>query len=71
MSYITEHCTEECAAMPKCWKCGRTKAPHSRSIPLEAANVYCNYDCPAYAGDPKPGHLWPNEWRDHIASEDV
>ncbi|HET7379564.1 MAG TPA: hypothetical protein VFJ24_05955 [Gaiellales bacterium] len=54
-------CTPACWAMPDCKRCGMRKAPRGRSVPLEAANGYCGWDCPGYDEDPKPGHLWPEE----------
>jgi hypothetical protein len=60
----SENCTEKCAAMPRCNVCHKTKKPFGRSAPLEAANGYCDYECPGYSLEPKAGHLWPEEWRD-------
>lgn len=54
-------CTEKCAAMPTCAECGRRKAPRGRSVPMEAANGYCNWECPGYGLEPRSGHLWPEE----------
>jgi len=46
--------------MPECPRCHKTKQPRGRSVPLED-NDWCDWDCPEYTNDPKPGHLWPNE----------
>lgn len=58
---LTEQCTEACYARPRCSVCGLTKAPRGRSVPLEAANGYCDWECPGYDQEPRAGHLWPNE----------
>lgn len=60
----TLECTESCYAMPECTVCGMRKAPVGRSLPLEACNSYCDWDCRGYKQDPKPGHLWPSERED-------
>lgn len=54
-------CTKACWAMPDCTKCGKRKAPRGRSIPLPAANGYCDSSCVGYYREPKAGHLWPGE----------
>lgn len=69
MSILTEHCTPQCAAMPECTVCGLRKRPVGRSVAIEAENSYCGYHCPWYTEEPRPGHLWPNEWREHVAGE--
>lgn len=56
-------CTDACEASPECSRCHLRKAPRGRSVPLEAANGYCSWDCPGYTDDPQPGHLWPGERR--------
>lgn len=43
----------------KCTVCHQTKAPHGRSTPLYG--YYCDFECPGYNLDPKPGCLWPGE----------
>jgi hypothetical protein len=43
-----------------CTVCHRMKKPHGRSAAIGAC--YCDYDCPGYDMDPKPGCLWPNEF---------
>jgi hypothetical protein len=57
---MTEH-TEACWAAPRCLICGLTKKPRGRSAPVETAGSMCDSDCPGYAQEPRPGHLWPGE----------
>jgi len=60
----TDSCTEEaCEAMPQCKLCYRTKSPQGRSVPAAMVGDYCSHDCPGYADEPYPGHLWPGELR--------
>jgi hypothetical protein len=54
-------CKESCRREVVCRKCGKTKAPHGRSIAPAMAGVLCDTDCPDYFNDPRPGHLWPRE----------
>jgi hypothetical protein len=54
-------CNWRCWQIPDCARCGRRKAPRGRSVPMEAANGYCTYDCPGYDEEPRSGHLWPGE----------
>jgi hypothetical protein len=42
-----------------CTRCGGTKQPHGRSVPL--GHFGCNNDCRGYAHEPLPGCLWPGE----------
>lgn len=58
---VREACSERCRAPVTCTVCKMRKAPVGRSVPMEAANGYCNWECEGYDRDPKPGHLWPNE----------
>jgi hypothetical protein len=68
---ITKDCTSACEAMPSCAVCGMRKKPRGRSAPLEAANGYCDDDCPGYRQEPRPGHLWPGEIdRDRAANHE-
>lgn len=71
-------CTSTCWTPVECRKCGRPKSPVGRSVGLEAANGYCNDDCPWYRGEPKPPHLWSEHdstrsytdlegWQEHLA----
>lgn len=46
--------------MPVCARCRMRKHPWGRD-PGAAADSYCGWDCPGYAEEPKPGHLWPGE----------
>jgi hypothetical protein len=48
----------------ECATCRRPKLPYGRSAPLEAANGYCNWDCPGYREAPHVGSLWPGETRE-------
>jgi len=59
-------CTEACAAQPECVVCLKRKAPMGHSVPLEAATGYCQPGCIGYWIEPKPGHLWPEEWREEV-----
>lgn len=61
MDDLYTNCTVDCERMPYCTTCGQRKGPIGRSVPLEAANSYCGYDCPDYRNEPTPGHLWPGE----------
>lgn len=64
--YITPDCTEvKCTAMPICPACDQRKAPRGRSVGAAAATSYCH--CPAENDEPRAGHLWPEEWREHVA----
>jgi hypothetical protein len=45
-----------------CAMCGRTKAPHGRSISPETVAGYCTYEqCEGYLKEPYPGSLFPRE----------
>ena len=45
-----------------CTTCGRTKAPHGRSVPLVGGSSYCTPDdCDGYSEAPLAGCLWPGE----------
>ena len=57
--------------MPECLVCYKTKRPTGRSVPLECENGYCDFECRGYGQEPKPGHLWPNEWREHVEALDA
>lgn len=50
----------------ECVACGMTKKPVGRSAGLEAANGYCDGDCPGYRCRPLPGSLWPGETREQF-----
>lgn len=58
---LTPECTEACWLPVYCTVCGKRKAPRGRSVPLEAANGYCNWECSGYTQEPKAPHLWPDE----------
>lgn len=58
-------CTEACEAAPDCAVCRKRKGPAGRSVPMETANGYCDWDCPGYREEPGAGHLWPGELRRH------
>ena len=60
-------CTEVCRARVECVRCGRTKAPRGRSVPLPMAGGLCDPDCPGYAEKPMAGHLWPDEELETVA----
>jgi hypothetical protein len=53
---LPTRCDEGCWKPRRCDRCGRTKKPHGRSVPIEAANGYCDQDCPGY--EPNVRHLW-------------
>jgi len=61
-------CTAACWEPVYCTVCGRRKAPRGRSVALEAANGFCDWECSGYRLDPRPGHLWPNEAPDPAPS---
>lgn len=63
---IHNDCTEACAAMPRCLTCHKTKPPRGRDVGVIAANGYCGHDCPGFREEPLSGHLWPEEWADHV-----
>lgn len=48
-----------------CQTCGLRKSPVGRSVPLPMANSLCDFECPGYREEPRPGSLWPGE----LASE--
>ena len=54
-------CNEGCFARVQCVVCHRTKAPRGRSVPMEAANGYCDFECRGYEVAPTAPHNWPNE----------
>lgn len=43
----------------RCSTCGRTKAPHGRSVSPETP--MCDEECPGYREEPRPDQLWPGE----------
>jgi hypothetical protein len=47
------------------------KHPIGRDPGAAAASSYCGVDCPGYHQHPQAGHLWPIEWREHIAALDA
>jgi hypothetical protein len=49
-----------------CKVCGLRKKPVGRSAPMEMANSLCDWECPGYNQDPKPGHLWPDETQEEF-----
>ena len=49
------------AAAVECLTCHRFKGPRGRSVPSEAANGYCDWDCDGYSQDPQSDHLHPGE----------
>lgn len=66
---VLNGCTEACTAEPDCKVCGRVKMLRGRSYPLEMCGGRCNDDCPGYYQEPMPGHVWPEEWRAHLAGD--
>ena len=71
-------CQPICWRPARCYHCGRTVQPVGRSVPVEAAGIYCNDECPGY---PRPNqrHLWsehddtrhyldPGGWAAHVAT---
>ena len=62
-------CTIECERIVYCTVCHSRKRPNGRSAPAECR--YCDYDCPGYEQEPKPGHLWPGELADMDRVEEV
>jgi hypothetical protein len=70
-------CDAKCWKSVECTRCQRRKQPIGRSVPMEAAGSDCDYDCPGYAQEPKPPHLWsehdsnryytdPDGWNAHL-----
>ncbi len=55
--------TDEVGVAVDCTVCRKRKAPRGRSVPCEMANGMCDFECPGYYQDPKPGDLWPGEKR--------
>lgn len=47
----------------ECRVCGLRKKPIGRDAPMETAGSLCDWECPGYHQDPKPGSLWPGETR--------
>ncbi len=67
---MTRHeCTIDCERMPECSMCRKIKKPYGRSVPIEATNGYCDYECPGYRVEPRAGHLWPGELAEYRAAE--
>lgn len=58
---VYKDCTKDCERTPECSVCRKFKAPRGRSVPLAMENSRCNFHCPGYDQDPRPGHLWPGE----------
>ena len=54
-------CTEDCEVEVECLRCHKRKAPRGRSAAPEAANGYCDFECPGYDEEPRRGDLWPGE----------
>jgi hypothetical protein len=44
-----------------CIVCGDRKAPVGRSVPLAAANSYCDSECAGYREEPRASGHWPGE----------
>jgi hypothetical protein len=51
-------CDAKCWRQVRCAVCLHRKQPRGRSVPPEAANSYCDHDCPGYDQEPVPPHLW-------------
>lgn len=51
-------CDSKCWRQVQCTRCQRQKQPRGRSVPMEAANGYCSYDCAGYDQEPAPPHLF-------------
>lgn len=58
--------TEDVGVSVTCTVCGMRKKPVGRSAPMDMANSLCDYDCPGYKQDPKPGQLWPGETKEEF-----
>lgn len=58
---IYKNCTKDCECAPKCYVCGKTKAPSGRSVPAALGGSLCDRDCAGYYRPPVAGHLWPGE----------
>ena len=70
-------CDAKCWTPVECTRCHRRKQPRGRSVPIEAANDYCSFDCPGYGATPPAPHLWdehdstrhytdPEGWKEHL-----
>jgi hypothetical protein len=46
----------------ECLTCGSAKKPIGRAAPLDWHG--CDYECPGYYEEPRPGSLWSNERSD-------
>lgn len=53
--------------MPECSVCHRRKNPMGRDAGAAAACNYCDFQCPGYLEGDRAGHLWPEEWREHVS----
>jgi hypothetical protein len=62
-TFICYTCSGEKGKAVECNACSLVKAPRGRSVPDAMANSRCNFECPGYYLDPKPGDLWPGESR--------
>ncbi len=60
---VMPDCTEACEAAPDCAVCHKRKSPRGRSVAMEAANGYCDWECDGYNEPPLSGHLFPGEIR--------
>lgn len=45
----------------QCARCGKTKAPVGRSVPVAMYGAYCTSDCSGFHDEPLPSNLWPGE----------
>lgn len=72
-------CDAKCWTPVTCARCHLRKAPIGRSVPLEAANGYCDRECSGYREEPKAPHLWSVHdetrqyddlygWEEHVAN---
>lgn len=66
---VQKECDVRCTATPECAVCGLRKKLRGRSYPPGMANGYCDHECTGYNQEPLSGHLWPREWRDHVAGD--
>lgn len=64
-------CSDACWTNVDCAVCGRWKTPRGRSVPLEMAGSRCDDDCPGYALDPRPPHLWDQHDSDRAHTDSV
>jgi hypothetical protein len=67
---VSSECTEACTATPDCAVCWRRKKLRGRDYAAALAGMHCDPECPGYDKEPRAGHLWWSEWREHEANRE-